>query len=172
MVPTHRISRERITARLAPDALAAARALSAVVTECAPVSGDATLFSAVRRNRAPGIALTWMRTPFGSPLHWSLACAPEPRCPACGSRHEATEDRFGYVTCDACYGTGNEAHVSTLVLPAQAAFALCGGPAKPAKAPRLSAAQRAKVRSLMEDEGWSRAEAVAWVTTFRGEVPS
>lgn len=29
-------------------------------------------------------------------------------------------------------------------------------------APRLTKEQRAKARSLMEDEGWSRAEAVAW----------
>lgn len=124
MVPTHRINRAAITQRLAPDALAAAQALAASFAECAPVSGDATLFSAVRRNRAARIALAWMRTP-ANPLHWSRACPPEPRCPACGSRHEATEDRWGYVSCDACYGTGDEAHVSTLALPAKAAFALC-----------------------------------------------
>lgn len=33
-------------------------------------------------------------------------------------------------------------------------------------APRLTAAQRAAVRSLMEDEGQTRAEAVAWVLAF------
>lgn len=43
---------------------------------------------------------------------------------------------------------------------------------------RLTREQRAKVRSLMEDEGWSRAEAVAWVLRFergavvRGQVAS
>jgi len=125
MVPTHRINRAAITQRLAPDALAAAQALAASFAECAPLDGDASLFSAVRRNRASHIEFAWMRTPFGSPLHWSRACQPEPRCPACGSRHEATEDRWGYVSCDACYGTGDEAHVSTLALPAKAAFALC-----------------------------------------------
>lgn len=124
MVPTHRISRERITARMAPDALAAAQAIAASFAECAPVTGDAVVFSAQRFNRAPGIALTWWRTP-ANPLHWRNACQPEPHCPACGSRHEATEDRYGYVSCDACYGTGDEAHVSTLALPAKAAFALC-----------------------------------------------
>lgn len=31
---------------------------------------------------------------------------------------------------------------------------------------QLTREQRAKVRSLMEDEGWSRAEAVAWVLRF------
>lgn len=31
---------------------------------------------------------------------------------------------------------------------------------------KLTKKQRAKVRSLMEDEGWSRAEAVAWVLRF------
>lgn len=33
-------------------------------------------------------------------------------------------------------------------------------------AAKLTREQRAKVRSLMEDEGWSRAEAVAWVLRF------
>lgn len=80
---------------------------------CSLSASDASLFSPARRNRAAHISLTWMRT-SASPLHWRGACAPEPRCPACGSAHEATEDRYGYVTCDACYGTGNEAHVSTL----------------------------------------------------------
>lgn len=43
---------------------------------------------------------------------------------------------------------------------------------------KLTREQRAKVRSLMEDEGWSRAEAVAWVLQFesgtvvRGQVVS
>ena len=37
--------------------------------------------------------------------------------------------------------------------------------------PKLTPAQRAKVRSLVEDEGWSRAEAVAWATTFREPDP-
>ncbi len=37
---------------------------------------------------------------------------------------------------------------------------------RPAKRARLTRAQSAKVRELMEDGGYSRAEAVAWVTTF------
>lgn len=38
---------------------------------------------------------------------------------------------------------------------------------------KLTREQRAKVRSLMEDEGWGRAEAVAWVRRFEsgGDPP-
>ncbi len=34
---------------------------------------------------------------------------------------------------------------------------------------RLTASQRREVRSLQEDSGYSRAEAVAWVLAFGGE---
>ena len=34
----------------------------------------------------------------------------------------------------------------------------------PGVAPKLTAKQRAEVKSLIEDSGWTRAEAVAWVT--------
>jgi hypothetical protein len=35
-----------------------------------------------------------------------------------------------------------------------------------ASGPKLTTAQRAKVREIMEDEGESRASAVAWVLAF------
>ena len=38
-------------------------------------------------------------------------------------------------------------------------------------APRLTAAQRRRVRVLMEDEGESRASAVAWVLAMETPLP-
>jgi hypothetical protein len=39
----------------------------------------------------------------------------------------------------------------------------------PAQKPKLTAAQRKRVRELVEDEGHTRAEAIAWVLAFEPE---
>lgn len=44
----------------------------------------------------------------------TLMCERVSGCP-CGSGLPADEDRYGYVSCDACHGTGREAHRSDVV---------------------------------------------------------
>lgn len=48
----------------------------------------------------------------------------------------------------------------------------CRAKVRARKAARLTPAQSAEVRSLIDDSGYTRAEAVAWVRAFPAEVSS
>lgn len=133
MVPTHRISRAAITARMAPDALAAAQALAASFAECVPLDGDAVVFGSARKAVCARYDSPWTRAGvvLAAVLGGGFVAGSKAfRCPACDARHDhdaGVSEAYDLVTCGPeCLGLRpHHWRRIAALLPADRAFALC-----------------------------------------------